>query len=125
MDKNGGDWRSLQEVEFPNSAAEAALVRHDIDVDLMTSPVLDVALAAGTTRTIGDAFEAIAPVFMMGAYVARPDWAAQHCDAIRTFNRVLAVAVNYVNTHLTETAPLVTELTKVPLPTVLKMARTR
>jgi NitT/TauT family transport system substrate-binding protein len=124
MDKNGGDWRSLKAVEVPNAALEEALVRRRIDIASMTSPALDLSLAAGTTRTIGDGYGSIAQIMMLAAYVGRPDWVAQHGDALRRFNRALREAASYVNTHLPETAPLVIEMTKMEAVTLAKMNRT-
>jgi NitT/TauT family transport system substrate-binding protein len=123
VDKNGGDWRSLKFVEIPNSAMEAALQSHRIDAAMIQSPQLDAALAAGTTKTLGDGYGAIAPTFPVGAFVARSDWAKDHADALRRFNRVLVEAAVYVNAHPAETAPLVAELTKIPLANIAKLHR--
>jgi len=123
VDKNGGDWKSLKFIETPNSSLEEALVRHRIDAASLTTPALDASLAAGTTKSIGDALGAIAPIFMADAYVARPDWAAQHADAVQKYARIMGEANNYFNTHLAETAPLVAEVTKIELANVAKMNR--
>jgi NitT/TauT family transport system substrate-binding protein len=124
VDRNGGDWRSLKFVEIPNSALEAAIVNRRVDAAVLQSAQLDASLAAGTTRTLGDAQGAIAPTFLAGIYMARRDWAATHADLLKTYNRVLAEAAAYVNGHFTETAPLVAELTKIELVNVRKMHRT-
>jgi hypothetical protein len=87
------------------------------------SPQMDESIGAGTSKTLGDAYGAIAPVFMIAAYIARSDWAATHADTLRRFNTVNAQATTYVNTHALQTAPLVTELTKITLD-VDKMHRT-
>lgn len=123
MDKNGGDWRTLKFVEIPNSAIVAALTQHRIEVGEVESPELDATLAAGSTKTLGDGLAAIAPTFMLAGYVAASDWASKHADEIHRFNRVLAVATTYVNTHFAETAPLVAELTKVKIADVEAMHR--
>jgi NitT/TauT family transport system substrate-binding protein len=124
VDKNGGDWRSLRFVEIPNSALEAAIVSRRIDAAVLQSASLDASLAAGTTRTLGDAQGAIAPTFLAGVYMARRDWAAGHAELLRTYNRVLAEASTYVNAHFAETAPLVAEFTKIEIANVRKMHRT-
>lgn len=124
VDKNGGDWRSLKYLELPNSAVEDAIARHRVDVGSMTAPALDISLAAGTTKTLGDGFGAIAPIVMLGGYIARREWVATHTDTLRRFNRVLSEVVGYFNTHLPETAPLVAELTKIEIANVSKMNRT-
>lgn len=124
VDKTGGDWRSLKFVEIPNSALDAALSQRRVDIAMMQPPYLDQSLAAGTTRTIGDGFAAIAPRFLVGGYISRVDWADQHADAVRRFARTLEQAAAYVNTHYRETQPLVAELTKIPLAATEKMHRT-
>jgi len=123
VDKNGGDWKSLKFVEIPNAATEAALVEHRVAAAILGSPHLDASLAAGTTKTLGDAYGAIASSFLAGAYVARTDWASQHADALRKFNRALAAATTYVMTHPAETAPLVAEIAKIDLGATAKIHR--
>lgn len=123
VDRNGGDWKSLKFVEVPNAVLEAALQQHRIDAAMIQPPQLDASLAAGTSKTLGDGYGAIAPSFYLGLFIARADWAAQHGDALRKFNRVMAEASAYVNSHPAETAPLVAELTKITLANTEKMHR--
>ena len=124
IDKNGGDSKSLKYVEIPNSASPQALVQHRIDAAIIQPPVLDASLAEGTSKTLADPMGAIASTYLISAYVARTDWAQQHSDALRRFNRVLIESATYVNAHHTETAPLVAEITKIDLNVVEKMYRT-
>ena len=124
VDKNGGDWRSLKFVEIPNTAMEAAIVGHRVEIGVLQPPQLDVSLANGTTKTLGNCMGAIAPNYLYGAYIARREWVAQHADELRTFARVLNDATNYVAAHLTETEPLVAEMTKIDLANVKKLHRT-
>jgi len=112
-DKNGGDWRSLKFVEIPNSLGEEALVQHRVDAAILQTPQLDVSLSNGTTRTLGDAWSAIARNFMVGVYVARRSWVMDNMDAVRRFNLAYVQATNYVNTHLSETVSYAAELTKI------------
>jgi NitT/TauT family transport system substrate-binding protein len=123
VDKNGGDWRSLKFVEIPNSAMEAAIVQKRVDAGVIQSPQLASSLQAKTTKTLGDAWGAIAPTFMAGAYFARIDWANAHADLIRRYNRVYGESAQYVNTHYKETEPLVAELTGMELANVAKIPR--
>ena len=123
LDANGGIWRSAKFVETPNSAQIAALGQHRIDAAILQSPQLDESIADGTSRTLGDAYGAIAPTFMIAAFIARNDWASAHAEVLRRFNRALLDATTYVNAHPAQTAPLVTELTKIAV-NVDKMHRT-
>lgn len=124
VDKNGGDSQTMKFVEIPNIALEAALVSHRIDAAVLQSPLLDASLQAGTTRTLGYAYGAIAPQFMGSGLVARRDWADEHAPALRRFVRVLGDATLYVMAHPAETAPLVAELTKITVENTAKMHRT-
>jgi NitT/TauT family transport system substrate-binding protein len=122
-DKNGGDSNSLKFVELPFSATEAALTAHRIDAALMVEPALSVSLAEGKTKTLGDAIGAVAPRYMLGAYIAEKGWATAHAETVRKFNRVLADAVTFTNAHPGDTAPMMADLTKTPLPVMQKIKR--
>jgi NitT/TauT family transport system substrate-binding protein len=123
VDKNGGDSRTLKYVEIPFAVTEAALVEHRIDCSMMLEPMLTSSLSSGTTRTLGDAFSAIANTFMFAAYVGRPDWASQNADTVHKFLRVLSAVTADTNAHPTETAALMADVTKIPLPIMQKMRR--
>jgi NitT/TauT family transport system substrate-binding protein len=123
VDKNGGDSKTLKFVEVPNAAMVPALQQHRIDAAMLQSPQLDASLADRSTRTLGDGYGAIAPNFYLGCFIARSDWVAKNGDLLRRFNRVMAEASTYVNTHPSETTPLVAELTKINLANIEKMHR--
>ena len=122
-EKNGGDWRTLKFVELPNTLMESALTSHRIDAAVMQSPWLWSSLDARSTKTIGDAWGAIAPRFIIGVNVARTSWAADHGDVLRRFAKAYKTATIYCNAHQAETAPYAAELTKMELATVQKMHR--
>ena len=61
---------------------------------------------------------------MADVYIARPDWATQHADALRKFSRVISEAAGYFNSHPAETAQWVSDMTKIELANVAKMNRT-
>ena len=122
-EKNGGDWRSLKFVEMPNTLFEGALASHRIDAAVMQSPFLFSSLEARTTKTVGDAWGAIAPRFCVGVNVARSNWAAANGPLLARFAKAYKAATIYVNAHKEETAPYVVELTKMELATVQRMHR--
>jgi NitT/TauT family transport system substrate-binding protein len=124
VDKNGGDSTTLKFVEIPNSAQPEALAQHRIDAAIIESPALDASIAAGTSKTLTDPMVAIAPSYMIAAFIARADWAKAHADALRRFTSTLATAATYVNAHHPETTPLVAELTKIEMANAAKMSRT-
>jgi NitT/TauT family transport system substrate-binding protein len=123
VDKNGGDSKTLKFVEIPNAAMNEALVQHRVAAAMLLEPLLDASVAAGNTKTIGDPNAAIARTFMFAAYVGRPDWAKEHADLLRRFVRVAGQAATYTNAHTAETAPMMAEITKIPLAVMQRMKR--
>lgn len=124
VDQHGGNASTLKFVEMPNASQPEAVAHHRVDAVILEPPVLESSIADGTSKTIGDPMGAIATTYAIAAYVARPDWAAQHADTVSRFWSVLSESAKYVNTHYAETAPLVAELTKIDLAIASKMART-
>jgi ABC-type nitrate/sulfonate/bicarbonate transport system substrate-binding protein len=125
VDKNGGDWHSLQFVEIPNSALVPALQQHRIDAAVIQEPSLSISLAQRTTKTIGDAWAAISPRFLVAVYVARPEWSSQNQSALSRFNRVYVEATKYVNAHPSQTAQSVADYTGITLSQAQEMRRTK
>lgn len=122
-EKHGGDWRTLQFVEIPQSAAAPALAAHRTNASVLSEPVVSTALADGKVRSLGPAYTSIAPRFLEGAYFCTGAWAAAHPDIVAKFARVIGEATAYVDAHPDETAPVLAEFTGIPLATIQKMQR--
>ena len=122
-DKNGGDWRSIKFIEIPNSTLESALAAHRIDAGIVQSPFLWTSLESGTTRTLGDAWSAVAPRFLSGVNAARSDWAVANRDVVRRFVRAYYGAVAYANVHRDEMTPFVAQLTHIDVAVAQKLRR--
>ena len=124
VDKHGGDSTTLQFVEVPASAMGAALEAHRIAAASVSSPAAEAALATTNVRSLGSTYAAIAPHFMLGGWFTTAEWARAHPDVITRFVRVIAEASTYVDAHTTETAPVLSDFTGVPVAVILKMQRT-
>ena len=122
-DKNGGDASTLKFVEMPAVATGAALEQHRVAAGMLLEPGLDESLASGQTKTLGDAYGAIGKRLMFAAYVGRPDWAKQHADLLKRFVATAGAAAVYTNAHPAETAQMMSDITKVPLPIMQRMRR--
>ena len=118
MEKNGGNWRSAKFVEVPNGALVAALQQHRVDAAIVQSPQVFASIDAGTTRTLGDAWGAIAPHFVIAVYIARTDWVMTRRAMLRQLFGVYYEASGYVNAHRAETAQYVADLTQIDLAVV-------
>jgi NitT/TauT family transport system substrate-binding protein len=122
-DGHGGDSKTLKWVEFPQSAATAALADRRIDAYSFNEPILTAALDTGKVRVLDAAFNSIGARFVGAVYFANSDWAARHTDLIRKWLRVTYDATEYTNAHKAETAAMMAEVTKIPLATIQKIAR--
>jgi NitT/TauT family transport system substrate-binding protein len=123
IDKTGGDSKSVKWIELPNSAAGTALAEHRVEATSLNEPQLSAAVATGKVRVLAPSYSAISDHFVFTVYFAQPDWAAKHADVIRKWVRVTYQAAAYTNTHHAETAPMMAEITKIPVETITKMAR--
>jgi len=102
-------------VELPVSAMPAAVVEHRVDAAFILHPSLAEALASGKVRAVSTPYDAIAPFFVLSAWFTTTEYADKHPDVIRKFARVMYEAAAYTNRHASETAPMMSELTKVPM----------
>lgn len=123
IDRNGGDAKSVKWVEVPGSAAAEAIADHRVDFALLQEPQLSAALAQGKVRILADAYAAVAPRWVSSTYITNVDSASKQADALRRFVRVTYEAAAYTNAHKAETAPMMSEVTKIPLATYTKLTR--
>ena len=123
VDSNGGDAKTLKWIELPNSAVVPALSEHRADISSLNEPILKAALETGKVRVLGDGLSEIGDHYVFGVYFARPDWAAKNADALKRWVRVTYESAAYVNAHPSETIPMMTEVTKIPLTVYQNMTR--
>ena len=123
IDQNGGDSKSINWVEVPNSAAGVGVGDHRFAATMLQEPQLSNALAAGTVRAFAPSYNGIAPHFSTALYFVQADWAAKNGKAIKTFLDVTYASAKATNGHRSDTAAMMSEVTKIPLNVYEKMAR--
>lgn len=123
MDQNGGDSKSLKFIELPQSEDGAALAQHRIAASLTIRPQLDEALASGQARPLGPAFSSVGTHYLVSAWFTTTDYATRHPGVIATFRKVVEQAAAYGNRHHDVTAPLLAEVSKIPISTIQSMER--
>jgi NitT/TauT family transport system substrate-binding protein len=123
VDQHGGDSKTLQFVEIPNSSVQAALTGHRIDAAALQEPEFTAAMETKQFTFLGQPYDAVAPEFVFGGFFANDAWAAKNQDALKTWVKVTLEAAQYVNTHHAETVQLMADVTKLPVETIAKMAR--
>lgn len=119
---HGGDANSIRFVEVSYALSAAALEQHRVISTDIAEPMLTTAMNTGNFRFI-PTFSAIASKFIASVWFTTRDFSDKHPDAIRTFSRVVAAAANYANTHHAETAPMIAEISKIPVADVLRLPR--
>jgi NitT/TauT family transport system substrate-binding protein len=123
IEKTGGDSHSVHFVELPVSAMLTAVVEHRVDAAFILYPPLAEALDSGKVRAVSVPYDAIAPFFVLSGWFTTTDYAAKHPDVIRTFVRVMYEAAKFANGHPADTAPMMSDLTKVPMSIYQTMPR--
>lgn len=105
-DKHGGDSATLKLTEIPMAQSAAAVESGRLDAAVVIEPFLDVAIAGGKLRAIGDPVSGIADHFMQSLWFTSADFAAKNPAAIATFVRAMRESAAYCNAHPSETAPM-------------------
>jgi len=123
IDKNGGDSQTVKWVEVPGSAVAAALGEHRVDFGLVQEPQLSAALETGKVRILSDAYAAVSSRWITSSYIAQAEFASKNADVLRRFVRVTYESAAYTNAHKAETAAMMSEATKIPLPVYMKITR--
>lgn len=99
LQKNNLPKDSVKFVEIPMSAMPAALDSHRIDIALLTSPVLDEAMATGKYRALEPVLNQIAPRWWFSAIIANKDWAIANRESVKSVARVIEASAAYTNVH--------------------------
>jgi NitT/TauT family transport system substrate-binding protein len=118
VDQNGGDSKTLREIELPTAATPAALDAGRIDAAVLPEPLLSQTLNAGATRVLGKPYDAIGTRFPIAANFALPDFVNANRDAVQRFYRAMVQANAFGNAHPDQTAPWLAEITKIDVATI-------
>ena len=110
LDSAGLGKDAVKYVEIPMAAEPAALDVHRIDAIMLTSPIMDDALATGKYRILYPVMNEIAPRWLFSSYFALHDWAAKNKDAVKRFADVMVTSAAYTNAHHGELAALIADL---------------
>ena len=111
VDNGGGDGASLKPVELPPPEQLAALLGGRIDAGVFKAPYLSVALAGGKARLLGKPLDAVAPRFLISAWIASDDFIKKNPQAVKAYQSVIAEAGRYTNSHPDATVDLVAKFT--------------
>lgn len=88
-DQNGGDSSTIKFVELPQTSMADAVIEGRVDAAQISNPALAAATDTGKVRIVSKGYDAIAKRFIVVAWFARDDWAAQNSAAVRKFAAAL------------------------------------
>jgi NitT/TauT family transport system substrate-binding protein len=123
VDQNGGDSKTMHEVEVPSSAAIPFLQTHRADVVVLTEPASSQVAATGLVREIGDTLRVIGGSALVSGYTVVASTAAANPDTYMRFARAMREAEAYTNTHARETADIQASFSGLTLDQILKTRR--
>jgi len=123
MDQNGGDSKTMREIELPAAAGVQFLQTHRADVVVLTEPAASRAAATGLVREIGNTLSAVGGTTLPGGYtVLAPTVSANNATYVR-FAQAMREAEAYTNTHPRETAAVLASFSGMTMDQVLKAKR--
>ena len=110
LGKGGLPAASVKFVEVPMAVMPAALDTHRTDVALLTSPIIDEALATGKYRILEPVLSQIAPRWMFSAIIASRPWAEANRATVRRIATTIAASAAYTNAHHAEISAQLADL---------------
>jgi NitT/TauT family transport system substrate-binding protein len=125
VDAHGGDAKTLHFVEIPPSQTVAAIESGRVDAGSVTEPYISAAKKAGQGRSIGDAFESMAPRLMITGWFATDAWLAAHPELATRFQTAVRQAAEWANDHPHESAIILAKRTGLPPDVAETMKRAR
>jgi NitT/TauT family transport system substrate-binding protein len=111
LDAHGGDWRSTKFVEVPYASLLPQLESGRVSAIVLLKPFIGDAVNAGKVRVLGLAYSSISNRFLESVWYANGAYIASHPDVIARFQRVVAKASAYTNTHPADTVDLLVSFT--------------
>jgi NitT/TauT family transport system substrate-binding protein len=121
VDRYGGDSNSIKFVEVPFPAMGGALDQRRVDIIFPTEPFSTADADVG--KTIGIAFDGVAPRFMLLGYFARENWIDANSSVAAKFAAAMRQGSQWANTHHSESAQMLTKYSRVTLDVANRMVR--
>jgi NitT/TauT family transport system substrate-binding protein len=110
IDKNGGNAKNVKWIDMPFSEMPPSLSGHRIAAALIAEP--QVTIAKDVARVLANAYDAIAPRFVISVWVSTAAWASANPDRARAFARMVYRGAAWANTHRAQTAEVLEKSTR-------------
>lgn len=120
--QNGVSPDDVKFAEIPLPQVPAALDRGTVDAGILAEPFLSQN-ANKTVRVLAYVFNAIAPQFFISDWFTSKSYLEQNRSVVKRFVDVIYQTARWANGHRAESAPILSDVTKIPLATVQGMTR--
>jgi NitT/TauT family transport system substrate-binding protein len=121
MDKNGGDSSSVKFVEMSMPQILEAFASHRVDGGIVAEPF--IAQAKNVGRIFSDAYDAVAPRYLIGVWFAMAPWANAHVDLIRRFQQAMTRTAEWANGHTKQSGAILAKYGKFDEDVLKRMLR--
>lgn len=121
VDRFGGDSSTVRFTEIPFPAMGGALEQKRVDIIFPTEPFSTADTNVG--KVIGNAFDGVAPRFMLLGYFAHENWLQQHADVAVRFVDALKAGSAWANAHRTESGEMLVKHSRITPEVVTRIAR--
>ena len=113
LDKNGGDSKTIKEVELPFSAMKAALDAGRVDgAALDTTGDPELGKPGDTLRLVASTFDAVSMHFAPSVWFSTTGWVAKHPAQARGFVAAMRESAVWANAHHHESAEILARYTR-------------
>jgi NitT/TauT family transport system substrate-binding protein len=121
VDTNGGDSSTLKFIEIPVPEMAPALTANRLDAATLLEPSLTY--AKNDIRVFGKCYDAITKSLMICTHFSSNDWLAKNPGPAKQFVTAMKQAAAWANKNPNEAAPILANLTKIPVETITQMNR--
>jgi NitT/TauT family transport system substrate-binding protein len=123
LDRNGGDSTTVKVVEVPPSSMVAAMEEGRLAAALIPDPQLTA--AGNRIRSLGKAYDAIAPTMMISIWFATIDWATKNPASVQKFHDAMAQTAVWAQANPDKAAVILEKWTKIKVPRIHTFNGTR
>jgi NitT/TauT family transport system substrate-binding protein len=124
IDANGGDSSKVRFVEFPLTELPSVVRSGQVDaggLDALGDP--NLGKPGDSLRLLANAFDAVSPDFMTGAWFTTRQWVEAHPEAAKKFKAVMLRAAVWANGHHLESAEILAKHSKLTVAQLGKIVR--
>jgi NitT/TauT family transport system substrate-binding protein len=110
MDQNGGDSTTVKFIEMSMPQILEGFATNRIDAGIVAEPF--IAQAKNVGRIFADAYDAVAPRYLIGVWFAMAPWANAHADLVKRFQQAMTRTADWANGHTKQSGEILAKYGK-------------